>query len=145
MCIEAAQPARINAAIVMGGGPVRVVRVEYGKDHLGRWMNPDAERVLARSIYRRLEEVAPKPTPEIHHDAVAKIVSAACYMYNVSEDQLLDMKVRKQSVKYARAHIAHELKRSLGLSEKVISTILRFKHKSCVAYWLSVPSERLRA
>lgn len=145
MCVEAAAPARINAVITQGGGLVRAVRVEYGRDHTGRWLAPDAERVLARGIYRRLEEVAPKPEPEIDHASIAGIIEAACSRYGVTRDQLLDMKVRKRPVKHARALVAHELKHNLGLSEKSISIILQFKYKSCVTYWLSVPQERLVA
>jgi hypothetical protein len=135
----------MNAMITEGGGPVWVTRVEYGRDHNGRWMNPDAERVLARGIYRRLQETAPKPEPEIDTRSIQAVVDATCTRYGVTRTQLLDMKIRKRSVKYARAAVAHELKNSMGLSEKSISMILQFKYKSCVTYWLSVPKERLVA
>lgn len=135
----------MNAVITAGGGPVRAVRVEYGRDHAGRWLDPDAERVLARGIYRRLEEIAPKPEPEVDHASIAGIIDAACARHGVTRDQLVDMRVRKRPVKLARALVVHDLKHKLGLSEKSISTILQFKYKSCVTYWLSVPQDRLVA
>jgi hypothetical protein len=144
VCVEAATPARMNAVIAEGGGPVRVTRVEYGRDHTGRWLDPDAERVLARGIYRRLEEMAPKPEPALDPGSISGVIEAVCSRYCVTRDQLLDVKVRKRAVKYARAMVAHELNR-LGLSEKSISVILQFKYKSCVTYWLSIPQERLVA
>lgn len=134
----------MNAVINQGGGPVRVVRVEYGKDHNGRWLDPDAERVLARGIYRRLQEVAPEPAPELNREWIERVIVSVCERYGVTRDQILDMRVRRRSVKHARAAIAHELNQ-LGLSEKSISVILQFKYKSCVTYWLSVPQERLVA
>jgi hypothetical protein len=135
----------MNAVIALGGGPVRVARVEYGRDHAGRWMDPDAERVLARGIYRRLQEDAPKPAPEVDLATISGVIDGVCARYGVTREQLVDMKVRKRPVKHARALIAHELKHDLGLSEKSITTILRFKYKSCVTYWLSVPQAQLVA
>jgi len=136
LCVQASSPSRIRKFLRHKGNLYAVER-GYGEDHLGRRLEGESRRRLARSLQRHANSDASQIMVEVMQiraqvEAVLEMVARSAGLTR----EALTRPGRSPWLARARIRVAHELRYGLKLPLEEVAIALHLKDHSAVRYLL---------